>query len=55
MLAEAATLGATFALVVAAAVALVGAAIKAFERNLGAALAYLSVCILAAVAAVDKL
>lgn len=46
---------AVFAPVVAAAAALVGAAIKAFERNLGAACAYVAVALLAAAAAVGKL
>jgi len=44
-----------FGLVVAAVVALVGSGLKFFEKNLGAALAYLAVSILALVAAVDKL
>lgn len=46
---------AVFAPVVAAAFALVGAAVKAFERNLGAACAYAAVSLLALAAAVGKL
>ncbi len=46
---------AVFAPLVAAALALVGAALKAFERNLGAAVAYAAVSLLALTAAVNKL
>lgn len=46
---------AMFGPLVAAALALAGAVLKAIERNVGAALAYAAVTVLAAVAAVEKL
>lgn len=46
---------AVFGPLVAAALALVGAAVKAFERNVGAAVAYAAVGVLAITAAVEKL
>lgn len=46
---------AVFAPLVAAALALVGAAVKAFERNLGAAVGWAAVALLSLTAAVNKL
>jgi len=46
---------AVFGPLIAAALAGVGAAVKAFERNLGAAVAYAAVCVLAITAAIEKL
>lgn len=46
---------AVFLPLIAAALAVVGAAVKAFERNLGAAVAYAAVSLLAFTAAIDKL
>lgn len=46
---------ALFAPLIAACLALVGAILKAVERNLGAAAAYAAVAVLAVTAAVDKL
>ncbi len=46
---------AVFGPLIAACLALVGAALKAFERNLGAAVAYAAVGVLAITAAVEKL
>jgi len=46
---------AVFGPLIAACLAFVGAALKAFERNLGAAVAYAAVAVLAITAAVEKL
>lgn len=46
---------AVFGPLIAAALALAGAVVKAVERNVGAAVAYAAVALLAATAAVEKL
>ena len=46
---------AVFLPLVAAALAAVGSAVKAFERNLGAAVAYAAVAVLSIAASIDKL